>query len=189
MSATAHGCRCAGTGPLDVCRRIALDCASMKRTLIRRIPAWAVLGVSLLLPVAIIVGCQEESGTSLPASKPATSPQAAKGSQAPVVVQVNPAAVEGTLDVVDADFIRGWAMDGTKPTNPVSVDLYDGAALLASLPAKEFRQDLLDAGKGDGNHAFALPTPARLKDGKPHAIHAKCAGVALGLSPKTLPAS
>ena len=154
----------------------------MKRTLIRGIGAWVVLGASLL-PATLMVGCHEESGTSGPAAKPV-----ATGSQAPVV-QANPATVQGALDVVDAQHINGWAMDETKPTNPVTVDLYDGDALLASLPAKDFRQDLFNAKKGDGNHAFVLSTPARLKDGKPHAIHAKCAGVALRLSPKTLPAS
>ena len=99
------------------------------------------------------------------------------------------AAVHGHLDFVNADVIAGWAMDGTKPTSPVTVDIYDGATLLASVPARDFRKDLLDRGRGDGKHAFRLATPASLKDGQPHTIHAKCAGVELWSSPKTFPAS
>ena len=98
------------------------------------------------------------------------------------------AAVYGCLDIVSADVISGWAMDGTKPTSPVPVDVYDRDTLLASVPARDFRKDLLDRGRGDGNHAFRLATPASLKDGQPHTIHAKCAGVELRSSPKTLPA-
>ena len=98
-------------------------------------------------------------------------------------------AVHGSLDVVNANVIAGWAMDGKKPTSPVTVDIYDGDTLLASVPARDFRKDLLDRGRGDGNHGFRLATPASLKDGQPHTIHAKCGGVELLSSPKTLPAS
>jgi len=107
-------------------------------------------------------------------------------SQAPTV-QANPASVEGNFDGVNADVITGWALDMTKPANPVTVDLYDGDALLASVPAREFRQDLLDARKGDGYHGFTIPTPAPLKDGQPHTVHAKCAGGELKNSPQTIP--
>jgi len=98
------------------------------------------------------------------------------------------AAVQGCLDVVNANVIAGWAMDGTKPMSPVTIDIYDGDRLLASVPARDFRKGLIDFGKGDGKHAFRLATPASLKDGRPHTIHAKCAGVELRSSPKTLPA-
>jgi len=79
-------------------------------------------------------------------------------SQAPTV-QANPASVEGYFDGFNADVISGWALDTTKPANPVTVDLYDGDALLASVPAREFRQDLLDAQKGDGYHGFRFRSP------------------------------
>src|SRR5439155_6626544 len=99
------------------------------------------------------------------------------------------AAVRGNLDVVNANVIAGWAMDGMKPTSPVTVEVYDGDKLLASVPARDFRKDLLDKGKGDGNHGFKLATPASLKDGQLHTIHAKCAGVELRSSPRTFRAS
>jgi hypothetical protein len=148
---------------------------------ISQLPATAILWAALLLPVGVIVGCQEEGSAPQPSAP-------ARGTQAPVV-QANAATVQGSLDVVGSTAIEGWAMDTTKPTNPVTVDLYDGDALLASVPAKVFRQDLLAAGRGDGNHGFAFPVPPGLKDGKPHTIHAKCAGVELSNSPKTFPPS
>jgi hypothetical protein len=153
----------------------------MKPSPISQLPATAILSAALLLPVAVIVGCHEESSTPQPSAP-------AKGTQAPVV-QANAATVQGYLDVVGQTAIQGWAMDATKPTSPVTVDLYDGDALLASVPAKDFRKDLLAAGKGDGNHGFTFPLPPGLKDGKPHTIHAKCAGVELPGSPKTFPSS
>ena len=162
----------------------------MTPSLARRIPAATALGVALLLPAVILVGCQEEAPapTAQRAPQPPAVPPAPTGSQAPVV-PANPATVQGHLDAVNAQFIMGWALDTTKPTNPVSVDVFDGDTLLASVAARDFRKDLLAAGKGDGNHAFRVPVPDKLKDGKPHAIHAKCAGVVLHGSPKTFPGS
>ena len=155
----------------------------MRRMTNQRIPATPGLGAALLLTAATLAGCGED--TSTPPAAPTQAP-AAKVSQAPTV-QGNPASVEGYLDVVNADVIEGWAMDTTKPASPVTIELYDGDALLASVPAREFRQDLLDARKGDGYHAFKIPTAARLKDGQAHTVHAKCAGGELSNSPKTIP--
>ena len=136
--------------------------------------------VALLVLGALLVGCQGEESNSRQA------PQAASSVAA---VQANPASVEGKFELVNANVILGWAMDRTKPNQPVIVDIYDDATLLVSLGAGEFRQDLLAAGKGDGKHAFKVATPESLKDGKPHVIHAKCAGVELPSSPRTFNAS
>ena len=137
----------------------------------------------MLLTAATFAGCGE--GTPPPSAAP-TQAAVAKVSHAPTV-QANPASVEDYLDVVHADVISGWAMDSTKPASPVTIELYDGDALLASVEAREFRQDLLDARKGDGYHGFTIPTPAPLKDGQPHTVHAKCAGGELKNSPQTIP--
>jgi hypothetical protein len=155
----------------------------MWRTINQRVAASCGLGAALLFTAATLAGCGEE--TPSPPARPAQAP-APKVSQAPTV-QADPASVEGYLDAVSADVIAGWAMDKTKPANPVTVELYDGDALLASIPASEFRQDLLGAGKGDGYHGFKVPTPASLKDGKAHSVHARCAGVELKSSPRTVP--
>ena len=156
----------------------------MRRAPNQRSAAARGLGAALLLAAATLAGCGDQ--TSGPPAGPTEAP-APKVSPA-ATVQANPASVEGFLDVVNADVIAGWAMDTTHPTNPVTVELYDGDALLVSVPANQFRQDLLDAGKGDGYHAFTVPTPARVKDGKSHTIRVTCAGLELKKSPQTMPA-
>jgi hypothetical protein len=83
------------------------------------------------------------------------------------------ATVGGSLDGADGEYIAGWAWDKNQPDSPIDVDIYEGdgvLTLLATVPATQFRQDLLDAKVGDGRHGFSYPTPARLKDGKAHTI-------------------
>ena len=48
---------------------------------------------------------------------------------------------------------------GTEDSLLWQVEVYDGDRLLASVPARDFRKDLVDKGEGDGNHGFKLVTP------------------------------
>ena len=56
--------------------------------------------------------------------------------------------------------------------------------------ADQSREDLVRAKVGDGKYAFSVPTPAALKDGRPHTVKAVFAGTNTQLngSPKTLTA-
>jgi hypothetical protein len=54
----------------------------------------------------------------------------------------------------------------------LTIDLYDGDRLLATTSADKLRQDLVDAGKGNGRHAFMQAIPLEIRDGKPHSIRA-----------------
>jgi len=105
-----------------------------------------------------------------------------KGKQAP------PSAPEGHLDVVDGESVAGWAWDKSQPWPPSKVDIYDGETLLATVTANRFRQELLDAGIGSGQHAFVYATPAELKDGKAHTIRVTISGTDVELTgaPKTV---
>jgi hypothetical protein len=98
------------------------------------------------------------------------------------------AGVEGCVESADGEQIGGWAWDPHRPNRPLQVDIYDGDVLLATVPADQVRPDLVEAGKGDGRHDFNCPTPARLKDGKPHAVRVLDAetNVELADSPKTV---
>jgi hypothetical protein len=89
---------------------------------------------------------------------------------------------EGTLDVAGEEQIAGWAWDKKQPDSAILVDIYDGEKKLATVVADQFRQDLLDAGIGNGRHAFSYRTPASLKDGKAHTIRVKTAGANTELS-------
>jgi hypothetical protein len=87
-----------------------------------------------------------------------------------------PVGVAGVLELADGEVIVGWAWDPKKPDTPVKVDIYDGDTKLATVTANDFRKDLADAQIGNGKHGFSYPTPARLKNGKAHAIHVKVSG-------------
>jgi SAM-dependent methyltransferase len=80
--------------------------------------------------------------------------------------QANPSARKhrfaGCIDLFDTDTVLGWAADTTTPTAPIDVDIYLDDRLQATLRAGVFRQDLKDAGYGDGRKGFSLPlTPSR----------------------------
>src|SRR5262249_18522225 len=94
--------------------------------------------------------------------------------------------IEGTIDSVEGTQIAGWAWDMNHPDDPVSVDIYQDDTLLASVLADEFRQDLLDAGKGNGRHAF-FHTVSSLPEGeKVLRVRVKISGTDVELySPET----
>src|SRR5258708_5962469 len=76
----------------------------------------------------------------------------------------------GFADTTNCSQIGGWAYDSTQPNNAISVDIYDNGVLLVSPLANMFRQDLLNAGVGNGYHAYSIATPSSLKDGHSHYI-------------------
>jgi hypothetical protein len=82
----------------------------------------------------------------------------------------------GRLNSADCDRIVGWAWDIDHPTEAQSVEIYDGANLLATVPANIFRQDLIDGHLSYGKLGFNYATPGSLHDGKPHWIMVKIAG-------------
>jgi hypothetical protein len=96
----------------------------------------------------------------------------------------------GFHDRTNSKETYGWAWDATQPAAAISIDIYDGDNLLATVKADVFRKDLKKKGNG-GKHGFRYPTPASLKDGKPHSVRVRFAGTKLDLinTPKlvTLP--
>lgn len=92
---------------------------------------------------------------------------------------------EGYLDSVACDRIYGWAWDRDQPNSAISVVIWDGTNLLATIPANEFRSDL----PGNKSHAFNYTTPNSLKDGRTHSIRVTISGfnnIELTNSPKSL---
>jgi hypothetical protein len=99
-----------------------------------------------------------------------------------------PPAYSGVLDIANCSVIAGWAWDANQSSSPINVDIFDGSTLIATVAANQFRQDLANAGIGNGIHAFSFATPASLKNGQTHSIAVKISGtsVALSGSPKSL---
>ena len=98
---------------------------------------------------------------------------------------------DGFLDAATCNVIAGWAWNATTPNTPIDVDFFIDNDSFASIraPANQFRQDLANAGKGNGAHGFSFVTSAFLKDGQPHAIAPpKFRGTTLELnnSPRTI---
>lgn len=112
----------------------------------------------------------------------AVTAAAVDGASAPAPRAAPAAAThEGFHEETDCQVTRGWAWDRRHPDEPVQVGLYDGEALIATVRANRFRKDLLDAGKGNGAHAFEYALPPAFRDGAPHEIHARIAGTRVAL--------
>ncbi|WP_128546998.1 PA14 domain-containing protein [Larkinella soli] len=95
---------------------------------------------------------------------------------------------EGHLDGADCGSIGGWVYDRDQPHIPLMVELLVNGQVVASQWAGNFRQDLLNAGKGDGRHGFGFETPAAIKTGQPVSVSVRVAasGYSLIGSPKTV---
>ncbi|WP_170299090.1 putative Ig domain-containing protein [Larkinella terrae] len=95
---------------------------------------------------------------------------------------------DGFVNGADCGSFRGWAWDRSKGNTAVSVEILDGSTVIGTLLAGDFRQDLLDAGKGNGKHGFRFTIPESIKDGLSHTLSARVAGSSFILkdSPKAL---
>jgi len=94
----------------------------------------------------------------------------------PRSITCSSANYQGSLDAATCSSIDGWAWDSTQPNGTVNVDVLDGATVLATVPANVFRQDLQNAGIGNGYHGFHLNPPSSVIDGKGHSISARVTG-------------
>ena len=102
-------------------------------------------------------------------------------------------AYQGSLDTINCQSLGGWAWDGSVPNSPISVDIYEGVQRgyhkIGTVRANVFRQDLLNAGIGNGQHGFTFNLPATLIfDGLPHTLTIKYGGLEqqLNFSPQTI---
>ncbi|GAB3933876.1 FG-GAP-like repeat-containing protein [Larkinella terrae] len=96
---------------------------------------------------------------------------------------VNPASTttvtgsfEGYLDKVECGTIRGWVWDRNKPNTPVTVEFYTDGMVWGSTVANIYRDDLKNAGKGNGAHAYSFTVPNALKDGTTRIIYGRVLG-------------
>ncbi|HEX6046189.1 MAG TPA: M36 family metallopeptidase [Pyrinomonadaceae bacterium] len=99
-----------------------------------------------------------------------------------------PPIYEGFVDGADCNQIWGWAWDQNRPNTAINVDIYANGAFVATVAANLFRQDLLNAGKGNGFHAFVFNVPSSLKNGQLKTITVRFGGTStqLSLSPRII---
>ncbi len=73
-----------------------------------------------------------------------------------------------------SDCRLGW--DSTQPNTPINVTLsitgISVPSLTTTVTANQFRQDLFNAGKGNGQHGFVFNIPLSLKDGAHRTVNA-----------------
>lgn len=88
---------------------------------------------------------------------------------------------QGVIDRLDCQMIEGWAWDASQPNTPVSVVIWanNGGGIVATVRANQFRQDLLNAGIGNGQHGFSFTLPDRLRDGRSYGIYVYFSGFEL----------
>lgn len=95
---------------------------------------------------------------------------------------------QGTFDRIDCQSLAGWAWDASEPNTPISVDIYDGWQKIATVRANQFRQDLVNAGIGNGQHGFSFNLPASLRNGQNHWVLINYSGLDQGvnLNPRSI---
>jgi hypothetical protein len=105
----------------------------------------------------------------------------------------SPPAYEGYNDGTDCNEVWGWAWDQNAPNESISVDIcyvttFGSLFYIGTAQANLFRQDLLNAGKGNGYHAFVFNLPAQFRDGNTYNIAVVYGGTIQQLtwSPRTI---
>lgn len=81
----------------------------------------------------------------------------------------NPQPVyEGYVEQANCRAISGWAWDQYQPNTPINVNIRRDGTSVSTVSANGFRQDLQNAGKGNGAHAFGYTPNSGWKDGNWH---------------------
>jgi hypothetical protein len=89
----------------------------------------------------------------------------------------------GVFEQADCEEISGWALDKHQPDSPLSIDLYEEKEYVTTIVADQFRENLRDAGYGNGRHAFRVQTPPQFKDGRPHKLSISVTGTKKKITP------
>lgn len=84
--------------------------------------------------------------------------------------------IEGKLDLVTAGCATGWAYDPSDSLRRVRIDIDIDGKYHDTVAAILYREDLAQAGFGDGHHAFRYPLPPWSLDGNEHRIQARISG-------------
>ncbi len=79
------------------------------------------------------------------------------------------------IDTEETEF-SGWVIELSAPTRRLVVELLANGEVVAETVADMFRQDLLEAGKGDGACGFKVSIPDSLYDGHAHTLALRAKG-------------
>jgi hypothetical protein len=95
---------------------------------------------------------------------------------------------EGYHEVANCSTISGWAWDQNQPNTPINVSIDRDNISITNIAANLPRQDLVNAGKGNGYHAFVYTVDSSWKDGASHSVRVRFNNTTTNLtwSPRTL---
>lgn len=85
------------------------------------------------------------------------------------------------IDLVSLDIIYGWAYDPADPKRRVELELLMDDQVVCRVAADRFRQDLLDAGIGDGCAGFVIRPPRAFMAGVAARVRLRDAATGLDL--------
>lgn len=92
-------------------------------------------------------------------------------------------ALQSHIDFADWTGIRGWIWDPLQLQKRVALELLDGDTLLATVLASEYREDLEEAGIGDGRHGFSISFSETLLPYARHVLHLRLVGSKVEMAP------
>ena len=144
----------------------------------------------IFVAIAVIACSKTAEQTTVAPTPVSTNAPAASETSAATQKAPQPLLPPGSYGVVDelsCERVAGWVWI-VPQTGPLKVDIIEADKIVGTATADVFRQDLKDAGIGDGVHGFRVPLPPSLKDGHSHTISVKASGSDFELqgSPKTI---
>ncbi|MCE7066183.1 T9SS type A sorting domain-containing protein, partial [Dyadobacter sp. CY326] len=99
-----------------------------------------------------------------------------------------PSQYYGSVNALDCSTVQGWVWDKSYPDSSLTIELYEGSTVHATVVANAYRADVKSAGYGTGNYGFSFALPSALKDGQSHqlSVRVKNSSYTLNNSPKTV---
>jgi hypothetical protein len=95
---------------------------------------------------------------------------------------VTPGRLEGFIERLSDWQVQGWALDLDHQELPVLLEIMQAGEVLGTALAHERRDDLRDAGKGEGRCAFTFHAPRRLQADTLR-VRRACDGAELAFNP------
>ncbi len=90
----------------------------------------------------------------------------------------------GYFDGATCSNLYGWTYDPDSSGTSIDVHIYEGSTFITGIKADKPRSDVHDRLGIGINHGFSIPTPASLKDGRPHTLKVHAIDTAGGANPQ-----
>ena len=90
----------------------------------------------------------------------------------------NPAdgSYEGFFDYANCGTAGGWVWNSSYPNRPIVIEITENGNVVGTVTAGNARPDLVNAGKGNGEHGFSWSIPASLKNGQSRNLSVRVKG-------------